>query len=69
MPRRIDGDHKDFQDVYGGLRRKELKKFIKNGSIFRRRGKDGKVVITIPKTDKPTGTLSQQLPKRRGVSI
>jgi uncharacterized sporulation protein YeaH/YhbH (DUF444 family) len=53
MPRRIDGDHKDFQDVYGGLRRKELKKFIKNGSIFRKRGKDGKVVITIPKIDIP----------------
>jgi len=53
MPRRIDGDHKDFQDVYGGLRRKELKKFIKNGSIFRRRGKDGKVIITIPKIDIP----------------
>lgn len=30
---------------------------------------NGKVVITIPKTDKPTSTLSQQLPKRRGVSI
>lgn len=53
MPRRIDGDHKDFQDVYGGLRRKELKKFIKNGSIFRNRGKNGKVVVTIPKIDIP----------------
>jgi uncharacterized sporulation protein YeaH/YhbH (DUF444 family) len=53
MPRRIDGDHKDFHDVYGGIRRKELKKFIKNGSIFRRRGKDGKVVVTIPKIDIP----------------
>lgn len=53
MPRRIDGDHKDFQDVYGGIRRKELKKFIKNGSIFRSRGKNGKVVVTIPKIDIP----------------
>jgi hypothetical protein len=53
MPRRIDGDHKDFQDVYGGIRRKELKKYIKNGSIFRNRGKNGKVVVTIPKIDIP----------------
>jgi uncharacterized sporulation protein YeaH/YhbH (DUF444 family) len=53
MPRRINEDHKDFQDVYGGLRRKELKKFIKNGSIFRKRGKNGKVVVTIPKIDIP----------------
>lgn len=53
MPRRINEDHKDFQDVYGGLRRKELKKFIKNGSIFRRRGKNGKVVVTIPRIDIP----------------
>jgi len=53
MPRRIDEDHKDFQDVYGGIRRKELKKYIKNGSIFRSRGKNGKVVVTIPKIDIP----------------
>lgn len=53
MPRRIDADHKDFQDVYGGIRRKELKKFIKNGTIFRSRGKDGKIVVTIPKIDIP----------------
>lgn len=53
MPRRVDSDHKDFQDVYGGLRRKELKKFIKDGSIFRKRGKNGKVIINIPKIDIP----------------
>lgn len=53
MPRRIDADHKDFQDVYGGIRRKELKKFIKNGQIFRSRGKDGKIVVTIPRIDIP----------------
>lgn len=53
MPRRIDADHKDFQDVYGGIRRKELKKYIRNGSIFRNRGKDGKIVVTIPKIDIP----------------
>ena len=53
MPRRIDSDHKDFQDVYGGIRRKELKKYIKNGTIFRSRGKNGKIVVTIPKIDIP----------------
>jgi uncharacterized sporulation protein YeaH/YhbH (DUF444 family) len=53
MPRRIDEDHKDFHDVYGGRKRKELKKYIKNGSIFRNRGKNGKVVLTIPKIDIP----------------
>jgi uncharacterized sporulation protein YeaH/YhbH (DUF444 family) len=53
MPRRVHEDHKDFQDVYGGIRRKELKKYIKNGSIFRNRGKNGKVIVTIPKIDIP----------------
>lgn len=53
MPRRIDEDHKDFHDVYGGRKRKELKKYIKNGSIFRNRGKNGKIVLTIPKIDIP----------------
>jgi uncharacterized sporulation protein YeaH/YhbH (DUF444 family) len=53
MPRRIDEDHKEFHDVYGGRKRKELKKYIKNGSIFRNRGKNGKIVLTIPKIDIP----------------
>lgn len=53
MPRRIDEDHKEFHDVYGGRKRKELKKYIKNGSIFRSRGKDGKIILTIPKIDIP----------------
>lgn len=53
MPNRIDEDHKDFHDVYGGRKRKELKKFIKNGTIFRNRGKDGKIIVTIPKIDIP----------------
>jgi uncharacterized sporulation protein YeaH/YhbH (DUF444 family) len=53
MPRRIDEDHKDFHDVYSGRKRKELKKYLKNGSIFRNRGKNGKIVVTIPKIDIP----------------
>lgn len=53
MPRRIEEDHKDFRDVYEGRIRKELKKFINNGTIFRHRGKNGKIAITIPRIDIP----------------
>lgn len=53
MPRRIDEDHKEFHDVYGGKKRKALKKFINNGRIFRNRGKDGKIIVTIPRIDIP----------------
>ena len=50
---RIDEDYKDFLDVYGGKIRKELKKFIKNGSIVRFRGDGTKIRVTIPKIDIP----------------
>lgn len=53
MPRRINEDHKAFRDVVSGKIRKALKKFIKTGSVFRARGKNGKVSITIPKIDIP----------------
>ena len=53
MPRRIEEDHKQFRDVYGGIIRKALKKFINNGSIFRTRGDGKKVIVTIPKIDIP----------------
>jgi uncharacterized protein len=53
MTRRIHEDHKEFHDVYAGRKRKELKKYIKNGNIFRNRGKDGKIILTIPKIDIP----------------
>lgn len=53
MPRRIEEDHQDFRDVYSGRIRKELKKYIKNGSIFRTRGDGKKINITIPKIDIP----------------
>jgi len=53
MTKRIREDHKDFHDVYSGRKRKELKKYIKNGSIFRNRGKNGKIILTIPKIDIP----------------
>ena len=51
--RRIDEDYKDFIDVYAGKIRKELKKYIKNGSIVKTRGNDSKIRITIPKIDIP----------------
>ena len=53
MPRRIDSDHKDFRDIVGGKIRKGLKKFIKSGEVFRRRGKNGKITIKIPAIDIP----------------
>lgn len=53
MPRRIEEDHQQFRDVVGGKIRKALKKFIKSGSIVRRRGKNGKISIAIPKIDLP----------------
>jgi uncharacterized sporulation protein YeaH/YhbH (DUF444 family) len=53
MPRRIEEDHKDFRDVVSGKIRKALKKFIKSGQIFRNRGKNGKISISIPKIDIP----------------
>jgi len=53
LPRRIEEDHKDFRDVYSGRLRKALKKFIKNGSIFRTRGDGSKINVTIPRIDIP----------------
>lgn len=52
-PRRIEEDHKDFIDVYGGRIRKALKKFINNGTIFRTRPNGQRVPISIPKMDIP----------------
>lgn len=53
MPKRIDEDHKDFIDVYSGRIRKELKKYINNGSIFRLRGDGKKIDVTVPRIDIP----------------
>jgi uncharacterized sporulation protein YeaH/YhbH (DUF444 family) len=53
MPRKIGEDHKEFRDVVSGKIRKALKKFVKSGSIFRSRGKNGKISISIPKIDIP----------------
>ena len=53
IPRRVNEDHKEFRDVVSGKIRKELKKFIKSGNIFKNRGKNGKISISIPKIDIP----------------
>jgi uncharacterized sporulation protein YeaH/YhbH (DUF444 family) len=53
MPRRIEEDHNSFRDVVSGKIRKALKKFIKTGSMFKNRGKNGKVQISIPRIDIP----------------
>lgn len=53
MTHRIDGDHKEFQDVFSGRIRKELRRLINNGSILKRRGKNGTISITVPKIDIP----------------
>ena len=53
MPRRITEDHNEFRDVVSGKIRKSLKKFITSGKIFKNRGKNGKVSISIPRIDIP----------------
>jgi uncharacterized protein len=53
VPRRIQEDHKDFRDVVSGRIRKALKKFIKSGKFTRHRGRNGKIVISIPQIDVP----------------
>lgn len=53
MPRRITEDHNEFRDVVSGKIRKSLKKFIKSGQIFKNRGKNGKISISIPRIDIP----------------
>jgi uncharacterized sporulation protein YeaH/YhbH (DUF444 family) len=53
LPRRINEDHNSFRDVVSGKIRQALKKFIKTGKIFKSRGKNGKVLISIPRIDIP----------------
>lgn len=59
MPHRIGEDHQEFRNIVGGRLRKELHKHVKNGSIFRQRGKNGKIAVTIPRIDLPHITFGQ----------
>lgn len=53
MTKRIGEDHKRFRDVISGRTRKQLKKLIKSGSIVRKRGKNGRIVVSIPSIENP----------------
>lgn len=53
IPRRIHEDWKDFRDVISGRTRRELKRLIKSGQITRKRGKNGRISLTIPHIDIP----------------
>jgi len=53
MPRNIERDHDHFRKIIGGRLRKELKKFFSTGKFVTKRGKNGKMAITIPKIDIP----------------
>lgn len=59
MANNIQEDHKEFRDIVSGKVREELKKFIKTGKMFRQRGKNGKIGITIPRIDIPHITFGK----------
>jgi hypothetical protein len=64
VPRRINEDHQAFRDVYAGKIRKELKKFINNGTIFRTRGGGKKINITISSSAAAMTVLGEEKAKR-----
>lgn len=49
-----------FREVVAGTTRKELKKFIEQGNIFRQRGKNGRMSIPIPRINLPHIRFGQQ---------
>lgn len=51
--KRIEEDRKYFRDIISGKLRKELRRLINNGGIVKHRGKNGKVIVTIPRIDIP----------------
>lgn len=53
MPKTIERDHKSFHDVIAGKKRHELRKHIKNSSIFPMRGKEGKLRLNLPIIEQP----------------
>lgn len=53
MAKNIVEDHKKFRDIISGKVREDLKKRISSGNMFRNRGKNGKISITIPKINLP----------------
>lgn len=53
MPKNIQKDHGRFRQMIGGKLRKELQKHIKQGTITKHRGKNGKIMIPLPRIDLP----------------
>lgn len=53
MPQRIQEDHYEFRQIIGGKKREELQKLIRHGSIFRMRGKNGRIQVPIPQIELP----------------
>lgn len=53
MTQNIEEDHKHFRDVVRGKIQKSLKPFIGKGKFLGKRGKNGKMGITIPQIDTP----------------
>jgi uncharacterized sporulation protein YeaH/YhbH (DUF444 family) len=53
MPRNIEKDRKQFRDIIGGKLRKALKKFFSKGEFVTKRGKNGKMSVSIPRIDIP----------------
>lgn len=53
MAQGIQEDVKRFVDIISGKSHEELQKYIKQGGMFRLRGKDGKIHIPIPRIEMP----------------
>lgn len=59
MAHRIIDDWTDFRNIISGKYRDELKKYMSNGSIFKLRGKNGKISITLPRINLPHITFGK----------
>lgn len=53
MPRRVEEDRQEFRRIIRGELHKKLKAFIKNGRLLRKRGKDGRFIVSVPSIDIP----------------
>lgn len=53
IPRAIERDHEFFRKIIGGRLRTALKKFFTTGKFVTKRGKNGRMTITLPKIDIP----------------
>ena len=65
MALRIDPDHRRFRDIVRGKIKQDLRKYISQGELIGRKGKD-LVSIPLPQINMPALPLRQQGPRRRG---